>query len=145
MFADLRRRISPSHQNLNLSWRVGAIMDHEEFLNRPVEYVVILKTLAQKEIAEKLAKIGVIWLFVKLQITDILEVGCEFLWKAIAEVLDRGIYLFIFNMLVILASSCRLQAFPGQRTAGKVDHHITKRFEIIAARLLWVTLSHNLL
>jgi hypothetical protein len=124
------------HRTLSLSWRVDAVMDHKEFLNRPVEYVVMLKTLAYEEIAEKFAKIGVIRLVIKPQIADILDVGCEFLWEVTAKVVDRGVYLRIFNTLVSLVLCCRLQALPGQRAAGKVNHHISKRFEIIAAGLL---------
>lgn len=111
-------------------------MDHEEFLNGPVEYVVILKTLAHEEIAEKIAKIGVIRPAVKPQITDIREVGCEFLREVTAKVVDRGVYLLIFNTLISLVLCRRLQALPRQRAAGKVNHHVSKRFEIIAAGLL---------
>ena len=101
-------------------------MDHEELLNRPVEYVVILKTLADEEIAEEFAKIGVIRLVVKPQITDILEIGCEFLWEVTAKFLGRDVYLPLFNALVSLVLRRSLQALPGQGAASKVNHHISK-------------------
>jgi hypothetical protein len=101
-------------------------MNDEELLNRPVEYMVIFETLAHKEVSEEFAKIHVVRPLVKIQITDILEIGCKFLWELAAKVLSRDVYLLLFNPLVSLVLRSRLQALPGQRAASKVNHHLFK-------------------
>lgn len=116
-------------------------MDREKLLNGPIEHVVILETFDNKQIAEEFAEIGIIRLIVKTQLTDILEVSCELLWELTAKVLGRDVHLLLFDELVSLVLRRSLQVLPGQRAAGKVNHYISKRFEIIAAGLLYVTLS----
>jgi hypothetical protein len=51
-------------------------MDHKEFLNGPIEHVVIFKTFAHERIAQEFAKIRVIRPLVKIQITGIFKVDC---------------------------------------------------------------------
>lgn len=139
MFVEMRRcllLVVLSNRRL-----VGAAMDHEEFPNGPVEDMVILEGFAHEQFAEQLAKIAVIRIAIKRQITDIFEVNCEFHWQVTAKFFDRSVQLLLFDPCVSLIIRRSRDIFPRQGSAGKVYHRITKRFEIITAGCLWIKLS----
>ena len=59
-------------------------------------------TLANKEVSENLAEVGVVWLVVKAQRTAVLEVGAELEREAFAKELNGGGHLLFADFLILL-------------------------------------------
>jgi hypothetical protein len=68
-----------------------------ELLDGPVEDMVVLQAFADEEIAEELAEVGVVGSVVKAQALDVLEVAREGIGKPMAQVLDWGVDLLLFD------------------------------------------------
>ena len=83
-----------------------------EFLDGPVEDMVVLKSFADEQIAEGLAEVGVVGPVVKLQALDVLEVARESVGEPMAQVADRGLHLLLFDQFVSLVLGRGLQALP---------------------------------
>lgn len=102
----------------------------------PVEDVVILEALADEEIAEDLAEVGVVWLVVEAQAAGVVEVDGELVREATAENLGRSSHLLLHDAVVLLLFGGRLKTLPWERTTAEVQHDVTQRLHVVAAGLL---------
>lgn len=119
---------------------LGSVHDHGSVLlvlvDGPVEDVIVLEGLADEEVAENLAQVGVIGLVIKAQRTGVVQVNGELVGETTAEDLGRGGHLLFHDTVVLLLLGSSLQTLPGERTTAEVEHDITQRFHVIASRLL---------
>ena len=105
-------------------------------VNRPVKDIIILKALADKEIAENLSEVAVVRLIVKSKRACIVEVDGELVGEATAENLSGGRHLLLHDSIILLLLCGSLKTLPGQGTTAEVQHDVTQRFHIVTSRLL---------
>lgn len=105
-------------------------------VNSPVEDVIILEALADKEITEDLAEIAVVGLVVEAQRSSVVEVDGELVGESAAKDLSRGGHLLLHNTIVLLLLSGSLKALPRKRAAAEVEHNVAQRLHVVTARLL---------
>lgn len=105
-------------------------------VDSPVEHVVVLKALADEEVAEDLAEIGVVGLVVEAERARVVEVDGELVREAAAEDFSWSGHLLLHDTIVLLLLRRRLEALPGKRATAEVEHDIAKRFHVITTRLL---------
>src|SRR6478752_7256994 len=99
----------------------------------PVENIIILETLTNKEVAEDLAEVAVIRLIVESKRSSVVEVDCELIGESTAENLSRGSHLLFHNAVVLLLLGGGLQALPRERAAAEIEHNVTKGLHIITS------------
>lgn len=104
-------------------------------VNCPVKYIIILKPLPNKKIAEDLSQIAVVRLVIKAQGASVVQIDGELVGKASAKNLGRSCHLLFHDSIVLLFFGGSLQTLPGQRATAEVEHNIAKRLHIITARL----------
>lgn len=102
----------------------------------PVEDVVILEALANKEIAEDLAQVAVVRLVVETQGSSVVEVDGELVGESTAENLGRSSHLLLHDAVVLLLLGGSLETLPRERASAEVQHDIAERLHVITARLL---------
>lgn len=106
------------------------------FVDSPVEHVVVLERLTDKEIPEDLPQVGVVGLVVKTQRPGVVEVDGELVRESAAEDLRGGGHLLLHDAVVLLLLSSSLQSLPGKRSTAEVQHNITQRLHVITTGLL---------
>jgi hypothetical protein len=109
----------------------------------PVEDVVVLEALTNEEVAEDLAKIGVVGLVVEAERTGVVQVDGELVGEAATEDLSGGGHLLLHNAVVLLFLSSRLKTLPGKRAAAEVEHNVSEGLHVITAGLLCCKLAHT--
>lgn len=102
----------------------------------PVEDVVVLEGLADEQVTEDLAEVGVVGLVVEAQGTGVVEVDGEFVGVATAQDLGGGGHLLLHDTVVLLLLGGGLESLPGERTTAEVEHDVSQGFHIIPTRLL---------
>ena len=112
-------------------------------VHSPVEDVVVLEALADKEIAEDLAQVGVVRLIVEAEATGVVEVDGELVREAAAQDFRGRGHLLLHDAVVLLLLGRRLKALPGQATTAEVQHHVAQRFHVITTRLLYKGVSRG--
>jgi hypothetical protein len=78
-------------------WRHKILEDY------PVENVVVREAHSHEEIAEDFAQIGIFRLVFKAKRADVIEVGCELLWSATAEVLGSHCLLLQIELRLLFS------------------------------------------
>lgn len=119
---------------------LASVHDHSRVLlvlvDSPVENVVVLERLANEEIAEDLAEVGVVGLVVEAKGAGVVEVDSELVGESTAEDLGGGGHLLLHDTVVLLLLSSSLQTLPGEGTTAEVEHDVAERLHVITARLL---------
>lgn len=105
-------------------------------VDSPVEDVIILEALANKEITEDLAEIAVVGFVVEAQRSSVVEIDGELVGESAAKDLSRGGHLLLHNTIVLLLLSGSLKTLPRKRAAAEVEHNIAQRLHVVTARLL---------
>jgi hypothetical protein len=59
---------------------------HQIFEDCPIEYMIMIETLAYEESAEDFAQIGIMRFVIKATRTDIIEISCKFPLKTLAQI-----------------------------------------------------------
>lgn len=106
------------------------------FVDGPVENVVVLERLADKEITEDLAKVGVVGLVIEAERASVVEVDGKFVRESTAQNLGGGSHLLLHDAVVLLLLGSSLQSLPGEGTTAEVEHDIAQGFHVITTRLL---------
>jgi hypothetical protein len=101
----------------------------------PVKDVVVLEALADEEITEDLAEVGVVGLVVEAEGTRVVEVDGELVGEAAAEDLGRCGHLLLHDAVVLLLLGRSLESLPWQGATAEVEHDIAERLHIITTRL----------
>ena len=104
-------------------------------VDSPVKYVVVLERLADEEVTEDLAEIGIVGLVVESQGSSIVQVDGEFVREASAQDLSWCSHLLLHNPVIFLLLRSRLQALPWEGSTTEVEHHVSERLHIVTARL----------
>src|ERR1700758_4975004 len=55
------------------------------FVNSPVEYVIVLETLADEKVPENLSEVRVVWLVIEAERASVVEIDGKLVGKAAAE------------------------------------------------------------
>ena len=105
------------------------------FVDGPVEDIVILEGLANKEVAENLAEIGVVRLVIKAQRTRVVEVNGKFVGEATAQNFSGGCHLLLHNSVVLLLLGSSFEPLPGERATTEVEHHVAQGLHVVTTRL----------
>ncbi len=107
----------------------------------PIKDVVILESLADKEITEDLTEIRVVRLVIKAERACVVQVDGELIREATAKNLSRSGHLLLHDAVILLLLGSSLQALPWEGTAAEIEHDVSKGFHIITAGLLCITVS----
>lgn len=105
-------------------------------LDTPVENIVVLVALANKEVSEELAEVRIIGLVVKAKSTGVVQKYAKFIGKATAKEIGRCGHLLLHDTVILLLFSSGLETLPGECTAEEIHENISKRLEVISASLL---------
>ena len=109
----------------------------------PIENVVVLESLADKEITEDLAEVGVVWLVVEAKGTGVVEVDGELIWESTAEDLGWSGHLLLHDAVVLLLLGGSLESLPREGATAEVKHDISEGLHVVTARLLYKCVSGN--
>ena len=101
----------------------------------PVEDVVVLEGLADKQVPEDLPQVGVVGFVVETQRTGVVQVDGKFIGITTAQNLGGGGHLLLHDTVVLLLLGGRLQALPGQGTTAEVEHNVTQGLHIVTTGL----------
>lgn len=104
-------------------------------VDSPVEDIVVLEALTNKEIAEDLAEVRVVRLVVKTQRAGVVEVDGKLVGEATAEHLGGGGHLLLHDAVVFLLLGGRLKTLPGKGTTAEVEHDVAKGLHVITTGL----------
>lgn len=85
----------------------------------------------------------VVWLFLELQSSDVLQHVLDLLRNPRAEVLYRSGQLPLHNLLVFLFFIGSLEILPRQTALEEVYQHVDKAFKIVSAGLLNANVGVN--
>ena len=112
-------------------------------VDSPVKDVVVLESLANKEITEDLSQVAVVGLVVESERSSIVEINGKFVGESAAENLGRGRHLLLHDSVILLLLGGSLQALPRQGATAKVQHDIAERLHIVTSRLLHAQMGIN--
>jgi hypothetical protein len=104
-------------------------------VHSPVKDVVVLEALADEEITEDLAEVGVVRLVVEAKRAGVVEVDGELIGEATAEDLGRCRHLLLHDAVILLLLGGRLQTLPRETATTEVEHDISERLHVITAGL----------
>ena len=102
----------------------------------PIEDVVILESLADKEIAEDLTEVRVVWLVVETKGASVVQVDGKLVREAAAKDLGWGGHLLLHDAVVLLLLSSSLESLPWEGTTAEIKHDVSERLHVIATGLL---------
>lgn len=102
----------------------------------PVKDVVVLEALADEQITEDLAEVGVVRLVVETEGASVVEVDGELVGEAAAEDLGGGCHLLLHDAVVLLLLGSRLKALPREAATAEVKHDISERLHVVTTGLL---------
>jgi hypothetical protein len=105
-------------------------------LDGPVEEVVVDLTLANKEITEDLAEVGVVWLVVEAEGTGVVEVDSKLVGQTVTEDLGWGGHLLLHDLVVLFLLEVTVHTLPWKLSLEEVDEHVAQGLHVVAAGLL---------
>ena len=105
-------------------------------LDAPVEDVVVLVTLTNKEITEELAEVRIVRLVVEAKSTSVVEEDAKLVGESAAQKIRRGGHLLLHNAVVLLLLGGGFETLPGQGATQEVHQHVGERLKVIATSLL---------
>jgi hypothetical protein len=126
---------------LLLAWLVSSCLGNGlgvllVLVDSPVEDIVVLEALADKEITEDLAEVGVVRLVIEAEGSGVVEIDGELVGEPAAENLGGGGHLLLHDAVVLLLLGSSLQSLPGEGSTAEVEHNVTERLHVITTGLL---------
>jgi hypothetical protein len=109
----------------------------------PIKHVVILKSLAIKELLKKSFEVCVVRSVFESQGSTVLKIGAELCWVSLAQLFGAGAHLSVHDAFVLLFFGVSLESLPRERASNKVHEYVTETLEIIAACLFNPNVSVN--
>merc|ERR1711957_695884 len=94
---------------LIISWLAMARLIVQD---RPIKYEVILVSLAEEQIFQQTAQVGIVWAVLEAQATAVVEVRNELHGKVFAQYLNRCRHLPFHDLFVLLLFGIGLQPLP---------------------------------
>mmetsp|Transcript_66791 Transcript_66791/g.173749 ORF Transcript_66791/g.173749 Transcript_66791/m.173749 type:complete len:208 (-) Transcript_66791:54-677(-) len=104
--------------------------------NRPIKHEIVLIALAEEQVFEKAAQVGVVGAVLEAQAAAVVEVRHELGGKVFAQDLDRCRHLLLHDLLVLLLLGVGLKALPWQAAAVEVHQHVPHRLQVVTPALL---------
>lgn len=104
-------------------------------LNAPVKHVIILVSLADKQVTEEFTQVGIIGLVVEAERTAVVEEDSKLVRETTAEKVGGSGHLLGHNAVILLLLRRGLETLL-RESMQEVHEHVSKRLEIVAARLL---------
>ena len=104
----------------------------------PVEDVVVLEAFPDEEVAEDLAKVGVVGLIVEAEGAGVVEIDGKLVREATAEDFGGRCHLLLHDSVVLLLLGGSLETLPGQRATAEVEHDIAEGLHIITTGLFCI-------
>lgn len=102
----------------------------------PFKLLIVLQSLLQQVVREKLLQVGVVWLVFEAKGLAVGNICCEN-WRAVfAQLLHVNSLLFLQNLLILLLFGLCLQALPRQHPAAEIEQDVAQGLHVIAATLL---------
>jgi len=82
------------------------------FVDGPVENIVVLEGLANKEVSEYLAEIGIVRLVIEAKRACVIEVDGKLVGESTAENLSRSGHLLLHDSVILLFLGGSLESLP---------------------------------
>lgn len=109
----------------------------------PIEDIVVLKALADEEIAEQFSNMIVAGFVIEVEGPSAVQVRCEFNGHTVAQNLGSSSQLLLHDWIILLVLGSGHQPLPGERAAAELNQDVAQRFHIVSARLLDAQMSIN--
>lgn len=113
-------------------------------VHSPVEDVIVLESLTDKEITEDLAEVRVVGLVVETKGAGVVEIDGKLVGESTAENLSRGGHLLLHNTVVLLLLGGSLESLPWEGSTAEVEHNVSEGLHVVTARLLCVGLEYTI-
>ncbi len=131
--------LATTRSSLGAAARCGILLGVA--LDTPVEDIVVLVTLADKEVTEELAKVGIIRFVVEAESASVVQEDAKFVGEAAAkEVGGSGHFLF-HDAIILLLLRGSLQTLPGKSATQKVHEDVSEGLEVVSAGLFNTQMS----
>lgn len=111
------------------------------FVDGPVEHVIVLEGLSDKQITEDLSQVRVVRLVIEAEGTGVVEIDGKFVGESTAQDLGGGSHLLLHDTVVLLFLGGSLQALPWERAAAEIEHDIAQGLHVITTRLFDTQMS----
>lgn len=105
-------------------------------LHAPVEDVVVLVALTNKQVAEELAKVRVVRLVVEAKRPGVVQKDAELVGETTAQEVGRSGHLLLHDPVVLLLLGRSLEALPGQGATEEVHEDVSEGLQVITTSLL---------
>mgnify|MGYP006976755015 CR=1 FL=1 len=102
----------------------------------PVKDVVVLESLANKQVTEDLAQVAVVRLVIEAKRPGVVEVDGKLIREATAEHIGGSGHLLLHDTVILLLLGGSLQTLPGEGATAEVKHDVAERLHIVTAGLL---------
>ena len=113
--------------------------------NDPIVLVVILVAVAGEKVLEHVLHGAVLRALVEPQIPALAEVLGELDGVPLAEDLDGGGELLLFDPFVLVALVVGLESLPGQHAPQEVHHHVADALHVVPARYIKIIVPCSVL
>lgn len=110
-------------------------------LDHPVEDVIILVPAFVKEIFEKFAEVAYVGLLLEFHGAAVVQIVADFLGQILAELINLGGQLLVFDFFILLLFRARWNTLPRQLALDEIQKHIAKRLEVVSPGLLHAQVS----
>eukprot|EP00445_Apocalathium_hangoei_P061646 CAMPEP_0204094030 /NCGR_PEP_ID=MMETSP0360-20130528/190721_1 /ASSEMBLY_ACC=CAM_ASM_000342 /TAXON_ID=268821 /ORGANISM="Scrippsiella Hangoei, Strain SHTV-5" /LENGTH=312 /DNA_ID=CAMNT_0051043337 /DNA_START=633 /DNA_END=1567 /DNA_ORIENTATION=- len=104
--------------------------------DRPVKDEVVLVALAEEQVLEQPAQVGVVGAVLEAQAAAVVQVRDELRREVLAQGLDGCRHLLLHDLLVLLRLRVRLEPLPGQAAAVEVHQHVPDSLQVVTPTLL---------
>ena len=108
-------------------------------VDSPVEDVIVLKAFSHKEVAEDLAKVGVVGLIIEAEGAGVVKIDGKLIREAATEHFGGRGHLLLHDPVVLLLLGGGLETLPGQRATAEVEHDIAERLHVITTGLFCIS------
>jgi len=105
-------------------------------LDRPVEDVVVLEALTNKQVTEELAKVRVIRLVIEAKSTSVVQEDAEFAREATAKNIGGCSHLLFHDSVILLLLGSGLESLPREGATQEVHEYVCERLEVVTTGLL---------
>ena len=112
----------------------GAILSSVT-LKTPIKDVVIMVSLANREIAEEFAQVGIVWPLIEAKSTSIIQEDAKLGRESMTQEICGSGHLHLLDTTILLFYRSDLETLPGKGASKEVYQNVSKRFEVIATSL----------
>ena len=113
----------------------GGVVIGNTALDAPVEDVIVLIALANEQVTEQLAKVGVIRLVVEAESAGVVKEDAELVGETTAQKVGGSRHLLLHDAVVLLLLGGGLEALPGKSATKEVHEDVCKGLDVIPAGL----------